>query len=393
MKIATWQKNNKYAVGYYRIWEFLERLNIKEGYEVMEIPYLNTYNVEGVMKRLEGTDVVILGQEWGEYPLKTVRALKNANGMDKIASIKNKDIKYKKLHFVYTLDDDILNVSPLVGSYKLWGKKNWKLGDTWVWESGKTVRDNVLFEANGNRKAILETLMLMKECDMVVCTTNDLVRKYRRFNKNTVMVPNGIDTRFFKNKLENDTDKIRIFWGMSPSHYEDWFDIAGSIGEVLKANPNTILVTVGQKWRDERIPETQREHHGVILDVRGYWVLLRALKIDIGLAHLKDKHFNNIFNKYKSPLKWEEYSANRTPALLPRIVYPKYVKEDEAVFYKDKEEFKEKLQLLIDDKGLRKKVGEKGYETVKKEYDTEKVVEIYENKLKNMIEKKEVVIV
>jgi len=391
MNIVTWVKNTKAAVSYYRVWQFLERLHSR-GHNILEIPLFNTYNADGLMKNIKDSDVVILGQELGEYPLKLMRALRVENEVERIKSIKDNKIDFKKLYFVYTMDDDILNVSPWVSTYVAWGKKNWHLPDgTALWESGKTKRQGTLFDINRNRKAIFEALMLIKECDMLVVTTEALKRKYKRFNANTIVVPNGVDTEYMGNVLKNDTDKVRIYWGMSPSHYEDWQDIGQALGDVLKRNKNVTLVTQGKHWKHEAIDETQREHHNAIMDIRGYWTMLRALRIDIGLAHLSDSYFNKVFNKYKSPVKWEEYGALKIPALLPNIVYSEYVEDSQAVFYKDKEDFKNKLQKLIDNKDLRKRIGENAHKRVSRQYDIEKVVDIYEYNLKNMITKKEVI--
>lgn len=144
----------------------------------------------------------------------------------------------------------------------------------------------------------------MKIADMITTTTPYLADKLREYNEKVVVLPNYMDMKRWDGEIQiNDTDEIRVGWMGSITHYDDIKLIEKPVKDVLREHPEVKLILMG----DVRFTDLFKGYNvevrlGVPFDV--YPQILRALRIDIGLAPLVD----NEFNRCKSPIKTYEYA-------------------------------------------------------------------------------------
>jgi len=95
-------------------------------------------------------------------------------------------------------------------------------------------------------------------------------------------------------------------------------------------------------------------------------------KWDIGIAPLVD----TAFTRCKSHIKWLEYSMYQIPTIASRV-YPYFmelegrktiVDGETGLLCRNAKEWEEKLERLILDEDLRKKLGKQAYQYIKKEW-------------------------
>lgn len=160
----------------------------------------------------------------------------------------------------------------------------------------------------------------MKFADMITTTTPYLAKKLRKYNKNVVVLPNYIDyERWNQPYMPNDTKKIRIGWAGSITHLNDMKMIVKPLKKICKEFKNIQLVIIG----DPRVAELFKglnveSMNGVPFEV---WPSkLHSLRLDIGLAPLRDTEFN----RCKSNIKWIEYSIAKVPGVYSPTVYNNY---------------------------------------------------------------------
>ena len=158
----------------------------------------------------------------------------------------------------------------------------------------------------------------MKMADMVTTTTPYLAKRLKAFNKKTTVLGNYIDLdRWDLNYLPNDTGRIRIGWAGSITHLEDMKMIVPVMRRIYKEFKSIQLVIVGDPrvaWLFNGLPTELCD--GVPFEV---WPSkLYSLRLDIGLAPLRDTEFN----RCKSNIKWQEYSIASIPGIYSPIVYP-----------------------------------------------------------------------
>lgn len=157
----------------------------------------------------------------------------------------------------------------------------------------------------------------MNIADAVTTTTETLAKTLSPYSNNIHVLPNYIDMdRWDLPHLENTTGRIRIGWAGSITHIEDMKLIEKPIRKICREYPSVQLVFVG----DPRIAEIFK---GLPVEIQlgvpfeAWPAKLRSLRLDIGLAPLKDTPFN----RCKSNIKWIEYAIAGIPGVFSPLVY------------------------------------------------------------------------
>ena len=134
---------------------------------------------------------------------------------------------------------------------------------------------------------------------------------------------------------------------------------------------------------DHNIPENKlKVIRGVDID-GGYFNLFRHMDIDIGICHVND---TEEFNLYKSPLKALEYTAVGASVLASEFFYGCHlVNGFNALLYKDKQEFRRKLRLLINEKLLREDLLNNAQEFLDKN-STQTIIPLYVKMFEEVME-------
>jgi glycosyltransferase involved in cell wall biosynthesis len=194
------------------------------------------------------------------------------------------------------------------------GKKLVVEADDYPW-----VDDTNPFKVDHQAKdAAFVVTQTMKVADLITCTTDHLAEKLSKINRKVTVLPNYLDLDRWDlpNKLKNDSDTIRIGWAGSITHLEDLKMLHRPLRRVAKEFPNVRYIFVGETRVGEIFPDLPVDIiPGVPFET---WPSrLHGLRLDIGLAPLRDTEFN----RCKSRIKWMEYAVAKIPGVFSPTVY------------------------------------------------------------------------
>lgn len=290
---------------------------------------------------------------------------------------------FLNIPLVYETDDDYLNI-PLDNPAHF----------SMISKTDMETHKNNLEELEKLRHRSLDNYKeIVSMMDHVIVSTEELRRSLTPYNKNISVFENNVEDVFpYKSydpehlfiedgqvKVNNqmgmitipsyvqlDEGKIsptpRIGWSSTVTHWgSDFATIMDPWEKIIeKYSKGCWFVYIGWErfvqWHIEVAKKKllpQRVMH--IPDSMYDLYLFHLRNLDIGIAPLAP----NIFNMSKSDLKPLEYSIWGTPAVLPRIqTYKRHWKEGETcLMYGNAREFKESMELLINDHELRIKLG------------------------------------
>lgn len=167
-----------------------------------------------------------------------------------------------------------------------------------------------------------------------------------------------IDSMFKGNTTQEIRKTPRVGYACTPSHWgEDWDTIKDGLNKVQKKLTNKAwYVMLGDS--DGRFSRSLTEDPGRVLSIpSSEYEMYRVNQgnFDIALAPLAP----TVFNLCKSPIKFLEAKSWGAAALLPHFqTYLRAGKDgDTCLFYRNENEFCEKLELLITNSSLREEIG------------------------------------
>lgn len=226
----------------------------------------------------------------------------------------------------------------------------------------------------------------IRNSDLVTCSTEFLAKEYREINPNVVVLPNCINEDDWDEiPLRNEGDKVRIGIVGSTAYYHD-FDIIKPVIQQLHDRDDVQLVMFGlhtKKLREEN-PKVNEVHQREYAfwdtlpklelvpwkEMVEYFTTLNELRLDILLIPRRESYFN----RAKSNVKFLEASMLEIPCIVSRFsgdpyendidgTNGRYVKGDNA------DDWLKEINLLINDKELRRSMGKKAREYVIKNYN------------------------
>jgi len=256
--------------------------------------------------------------------------------------------KEKGIYTIFDCDDLIEVVPPKHPSYKM-------VQDKKFWRDFKA---------------------LLKKVDLVTVSNNRLYERYKKYNKNIVVLPNFIPDYWERpdNRIEN--RKIRIGWAGGLSHQEDLDFIAPVVKKIIQKYPQVKFVyTGGGGWTSNNPDQVYRfgEDHfkDIPIDRREFstgsrvetWPdKLNSMNLDIALAPLDE----NEFSKHKTHIKYFEYGLNHWAGVYQKFLYEDVVKHGKTGFLATTPaEWIKYIELLIGDRGLREEIGRNAYIDIK----------------------------
>ncbi|HDO20102.1 MAG TPA: glycosyltransferase family 1 protein [Candidatus Bathyarchaeota archaeon] len=229
------------------------------------------------------------------------------------------------------------------------------------------------------------------EADMVTCTTEFLKKEYEKVNKNVEVLPNCVDPFYYPEPIENDTDVIRIGMTGSVGVTND-IEACKPIIKHYENDPRVklVLLSVPPKGQNDIYKELYSEQYAYwssvniewhpFAKVDEYYKVLNELKLDMVIIPRADTYFN----RCKSNLKFLENSMLEIPTVAQSFLTndsPYEVNKEDAkhlLLAGNSDEFIEKIELLIADKELRKKMGKEAHEYVLKNYTIEDNAHLWE---------------
>lgn len=282
--------------------------------------------------------------------------------------------KYKK-KVVIDLDDDFWSVSPTHSLY-----------DTY-----KPTKRNRAF-----------TGTILSFADVITVSTETLKQKVLsqmrgiyEMQKKVFIVPNMncIEDWNFK-PTKKHKDKIVVGYTGSNSHNDDLAMFLPQLGKVMDKYKQVHFESIGsigkvnihlfKGWSDEAMKRCDILPSSWTFSE--YPALLAKSKWDIGVAPLVDDEFN----RARTHIKWMEYGVYKIPTIASRV-YPYFmpafnrttIDDGHTGFLCKPSEWVEKLEMLIMDEGLRKRVGEQARDAIASEWQygedfTDRINEVLE---------------
>lgn len=298
------------------------------------------------------------------------------------------------------------NIAPLIFQLKKAKKKI-------LYETDDALED--LDESNPSMNPINSTMGTIKilsyECDSITTTTPYLAEVLRKkYNKKVYVCPNALNIKEWKvNEKEN--ERVRLGWSGGCTHSVDLLMMIGSVIRLQEKYDIEFFLqgfTTMPLDAQEFIWRKMNEYTGGRNPQRYYMeksiemcekfkqiknfkfvpfypsemmpALLSQLHYDIGIAPCLD----SAFNRNKSNGKFYEYSLSGAVTLASNVI----PYNTEPIFLADNNEIDwyKKLELLITDKEFRKKRLAQDREWVLENRDLGKVVELWEQALKETME-------
>lgn len=177
------------------------------------------------------------------------------------------------------------------------------------------------------------------------------------------VLPNTVDCAKFTRQPRDDGDgPITIGFCGSPSHHLDMPLVMPGLHDLLQKYPGRVrVVSMGCPMPELQGLADYTYHEPVV--ATEYPRALSNLRLDIGLAPLRDTFFNSA----KSDIKYLEYAATGAAIIAsPVPPYQTSVREDRGVFARANtpDAWSVAMRRLIEDPGLRRQLATNAYEWV-----------------------------
>lgn len=219
--------------------------------------------------------------------------------------------------------------------------------------------------------------------DMVTCTTEDLAIELSKYTKKVVVLPNSMDMeRWDLPKYTNDSDQFRIGWVGSSTHYEDLKMIEKPLKRILDEFPHTKFIAVGELRLQEMFKGYNVEiMPGVEFDA--YPAKLHGLRLDMGLAPLRDTKFN----RCKSPIKFYEYAIAKVPGVYSPTVYHQRGFDGKfGMEATDEEDWYRTMKNMVISKEIREDIISGAYGYVRTRCDLKKTIVLWKRAYESLLD-------
>jgi glycosyltransferase involved in cell wall biosynthesis len=315
----------------------------KKGHEVI----IHKFDNENYDHEYKWADVVILEMIWSPHLMKHIKRIN------------------PKAKILMECDDLIHIVPPLhyaYGETKGWGKYKW------FYKIAQTLR----------------------HADGLIVTNEFLKKEYGWLCKKCLVFDNFIDIEHWLRPYSpNAGEQVRILWAGSTSHTGDLLYIKPVLERILKKYKEKVkfiyIGTGGIKSDDlyarfiygEDLFNGLPNNRETLLPVPAeLWPhVLATLHADLAIAPLEQ----NKFNAAKSQCKWLEYSINKIPAVYSGWFYDKVKDEKTGLLADTTEEWYDAIVRLIEDKELRKQIGQAAYDEVYYKHNVDKNIDTFIN--------------
>jgi ubiquinone/menaquinone biosynthesis C-methylase UbiE/glycosyltransferase involved in cell wall biosynthesis len=251
-------------------------------------------------------------------------------------------------------------------------------------------------EEEGIAKFYLRVSRTLLEADFATCPTQPLSTAMRRFNKPTMVLPNGFDESTLLRsrkaaaswRSQPGDGRIRLgYAGGSRTHQRDFARAAGAVARVLREHPECLLVAFRLSRPEGDVPyldiaefpelrglESQIEWRNLVPHEA---VPDELARFDINLAPLET---GNPFCEAKSELKYFEAALVDVPTVAsPTAPFSAAIRHGETGFLAaDEAEWYAALTRLITEPGLRASIARNAYFDVLHRYGPERRAEMAE---------------
>lgn len=236
---------------------------------------------------------------------------------------------------------------------------------------------NQFFFKTSNYETMTE--MVAKNAVACVASSHFLVDYLSKFNKRVVYIPTGVEAdKFIPAMNRKPNDKLIFIWTgvvWGETILENIKFMLECFSELSKKYSNIELhMVAGGRWLPQVEELLKTQYTAVPIQICP-WVEHQKMpeflqKADIGLLPLIQ---DTLWTKSKSPTKLFEYLSTGLPVVASPTGEINYVLKDgeTGLLAKEKNEFIQKMELLIQNPQLRKSLGENARRKVEEEYSQE----------------------
>ena len=196
-----------------------------------------------------------------------------------------------------------------------------------------------------------------------------------QFSKRVYYIPSGVDTDLFRPSGNGRDDKKVIFSWIGTLHKKEYIEnIALALDCFCRLRRKYAYIyfeIVGDGTHGNSLSGVMKRCNDPNISIKG-WIAPSAAKdyldtIDIGLFPVARKIK---FNLAKSPTKLFEYMAKALPTVSSKIGEADHIIRDgeDGYLAGTKEEFIKKMQILIEDRNLRQRMGQSARRSVEGKY-------------------------
>jgi hypothetical protein len=211
-----------------------------------------------------------------------------------------------------------------------------------------------------NNEAVQKNMITcIESADIITVTTDKLKQELLKYNKNIEVIPNAHNDYNFPLEFKPSENKT-ILWRGSDTHRGDLLYTTKNMIQISKDNEDIPWHFIGKKVAYWFVTDyIKNKKLTPELNIIPYYTRIKAINPGIWIVPL----FPILFNECKSNCAWIEATYAGAVCLAPDT--------DEwhrpgIINYVDPEDFKNKLQLLIDNPDKRLKNYTASYEYVKK---------------------------
>lgn len=205
-------------------------------------------------------------------------------------------------------------------------------------------------QAYDRRKLILFE-RCMRACDAMICSTEYIANKYRKFNPNVFVCRNGIDLRRYQlGKPQRDT--VNIGWAGSVGHNKMMMPWLNHVAQAMKQNDNVNFVSIGAPFATALQPQFADRALAIPWAAIEQYPAAMTM-FDIALA----PGGGNSWFKGKSDLRWLEASALGIPVIGRPSIYTEMEDRVTGFHAIAPHELIAPLAELIGDAELRRTIG------------------------------------
>jgi len=210
-----------------------------------------------------------------------------------------------------------------------------------------------------SRKRLSSFQRTVELADLVIAGNSYLVEHAKRFNNNVQILPTGLDISAYNVSANSkNDDNIRLVWIGSKSTLRYLAEIKPTLEEIGSRFANVILRIICDEFIDFKNIQVEKRMWSKETEVA------YLITSDIGLAPLPD----NQFTRGKCGFKILQYAAAGLPVVASTVgVNSSYVQNGVTGFHiKDVSHWLKRLDELIKNRSLRKKMGREAAVQVQK---------------------------
>ncbi len=220
------------------------------------------------------------------------------------------------------------------------------------------------FKALFGPEHLRQTEALMRACDGLICSTDFIAERYARFNPATFVCRNGIDLGRYALTVPA-RDHVHLGWAGGTGHRDALLPWLRGVEEIMAARERTRFVSIGQPFAHRLAPRFGAERCLAVPfhALESYPASMTLMDVALAPAGGSD------FYRGKSDLRWLEASALGIPVVADPGLYPEIEDGVTGLHAATPQEARAQLERLVDDPGLRARIGAAAREHVRRERD------------------------